>query len=137
MSRQDTFVGLSPAALKMVEGCGKLHLTGKVEKVEMVVGQISNQSCRYTVFEDFPISETCVKVEEGIFKAEGMYGNEYPLSKYTFRDGRSLQEFLQISIWSSGPVMFTCLADFHGNFLVESEWTREEMEAYTGELIEI
>ncbi len=137
MSRQDTFVGLSPAALKLVKGCGKPHLTGETEKVEVVMNQSIGHSCRYSIYEEFPITETCVKVEEGLFKALGIYDREYPLSKYTFRDGRSLQEIEQVNFWSSGPVIFTCLADVHGHFLIDSQWTKEEMEQYVGELIEV
>ncbi len=127
MSRQDTFIGLSPAALKIVEGCGKLHLTGKVEKVEVV---ISSTDCRYTIFKDFPISESCVKVEEGIFKAEGMFNTKYPLSKYTLRDGTVLFEVSQTSIWDSGPWIYTCLGDAVGVHLNKSEWTKEELESH-------
>ena len=124
MSRSDTFVGLSPAALKLVEGCGKKHLTGTTKREEVVI----EDSCRYTTIQDFSILESCVKVVEGFFTAEGF--NTYPLSKYTFRDGSSLQEVEQISRWDSGPTIYTCLADTHGNFLIESQWSGEELESF-------
>ncbi len=126
MSRQDTFVGLSPEALKMVEGCGKDHLKGTVERKEVVIGS----SCRYTTFIELPLVEPCVKVEEGPFKAKGMYENQYPLSKYTFRDGTIYLEVQQASVWDSGPTIYTCLADTSGTHINESEWTKEELDNF-------
>ncbi len=79
-----------------------------------------------------PILEACVKIEEGPYKAEGF--NTYPLSKFTFRDGEILFEAEQRSIWDSGPHIFTCLADEHGNHLLKSEWSESELSVYMGDI---
>ena len=125
MSRSDTFVGLSPAALKIVEGCGKKHYTGKVKEIEVVIS--GHELCRYSIIREIQILEPCVLIEEGPYKASGMYVNEYPLSKYTLRDGTVYLEMEQESIWDSGPITYTCLIDIHENHLIESEWTQEDL----------
>ena len=116
MSRSDTFVELSPAALKIVEGCGKRHLGASAEQVEVVI----DNSCRYTYIKSIPLLEPCVLVEEGPFKVTGMYDNQYPLSKYTPRDGTVYLEVEQENIWDSGPVIFTCLVDGSGTHIIQS-----------------
>ncbi len=123
MSRSDTFVGLSPAALKIVEGCGQKHRTGNEEVVAAVIGS----DCRYTIGVRIPGLEPCVKVEEGLYTASGMYNNEYPLSKYTLRDGTFLIEIQQQCIWDGGPTIYTCLTDGSGIPIKKSEWTGEEL----------
>ena len=122
MSRLDTFMGLSPAALKIVEGCGKLHSSGKVKEVEVVI----STTCRYSTIKMIPILDPCVLVEVGPYKA-GMYSNEYSLSKYTLRDGTIYLEVLQQRIWDSGSVIYTCLADPSGTHLKESEWAEVDL----------
>ncbi len=126
MSRQDTLMGLSAKAQEIILGCKLPHYGGIYESIEMMGN--SCQKLNGTV--SIPKLESCVKTEESENIYLGMLNSEYPLMKYTFRNGEVLEEFEQASPWSSGPVIFLALQDIHGNPLVESLWSDEEIESY-------
>lgn len=125
MSRQDQFIGLSPKALELVKGCGKKHLNGTNEKIEVAVGN----PCRYTVIQELPVLEDCVLKDTGIYVSRGMFDKEYPLKQFTLRDGKVYQECEQTAPWSSGPVIFTYLK-FQDEVVQESLWADEEINQY-------
>lgn len=59
---------------------------------------------------------------------EGMFDEIVPLGTWRDENGRILYEILQASPWSSGPMLFTCLAYYQGEKLVkikESMWKEE------------
>lgn len=55
----------------------------------------------------------------------GMFDTEYSLHRYTLRDGRTADEFVQQTEWSSGPCIFLGLQVSDGT---EYLWTAKEIE---------
>ena len=55
----------------------------------------------------------------------GMFEDEYPLHRYVLKDGRTADEFHQISPWSSGPIHHLGLRVSDG---IVFFWTEEEIE---------
>ena len=51
----------------------------------------------------------------------GMFEDSYPLHRYKLKDGRTADEFLQASPWSSGPVHFIGLRISSGEEFLHSE----------------
>lgn len=96
-------------------------------------------SCTERVIRTFPdgrkeeftrdVHESSVRKEESGRTYSGMFETEYPLSKYTFLDGRVYQEWVQAAPWSSGPVFFLALCDEEGNVVPESLWADWELDA--------
>jgi len=73
-----------------------------------------------------PVYKSDVSREEyGQF--EGMFGEPYPLHRYTLPDGRILEEVIQAAPWSSGPCIFLALQE-NGQWLPETLWSDEEIE---------
>lgn len=67
-------------------------------------------------------------LERGVIGSyEGMFGTEYPLHKRVLKDGRIAEEFLQATIWSSGPMFFLGLKMSNGTVF---EWSDEELEQF-------
>jgi len=58
----------------------------------------------------------------------GMCGEQIPLMKYTIQDGNEVYEVEDTVIWSSGPMIFTCLEMDGIKFFC---WTESELEEYT------
>lgn len=54
----------------------------------------------------------------------GMFEDEYSLTQYCLRDGRTADEFLQAEPWSSGPMFFLGLKVSDGQ---EFLWTQEDI----------
>jgi hypothetical protein len=61
---------------------------------------------------------------EKIGTYRGMFDNKYPLYRHILKDGRTADEFLQCSPWSSGPVFFFGLRVSDG---LQFMWSDEEM----------
>lgn len=123
--RMDQFIGLNEWASRLVQGCGKPHFFGE-HKTERVVLPDGTEG---TV--DTPVLESCVLREENGDFYLGMFGDLYPLLRYTFRHGdmtgRVLTEYVQAAPWSSGPVFFLALKDEGGNPVPESLWNDEDI----------
>jgi hypothetical protein len=59
-----------------------------------------------------------------------MFDEDYALSAYKMKDGRTLYEYVQAAPWSSGPVIFTALSwdKEHKDILQESLHSQEEID---------
>ncbi len=121
--RCDQDRGLTPQAQALLAGCGKKHFTGRSETVNAV---LSNH--RQSVDVLVPVVEPCVRQEPSGRSYSGMFGDEYPLYKYTFREGDVFYEEVQAEPWSSGPVFFLALQDEDGNWVAETLWPEEDIE---------
>jgi len=104
---------------------------------------ISSQSKRCTeysirVYEDGTVERlpeknlaiNQVKTERSGKHLFGMYDVTYDLFKYIFPDGRVFEEVEQITVWSSGPMIFTMLVDENGQPVKESMWDEDEISTY-------
>lgn len=105
--RTDQFMGLNEWAGKLLNGCGKTHFTGKYETSDVVIRE-GEEELRMEI----PIFESCVLKEES-GSTSGMFDSEYPLYKYTMRDGTMYYEHVQAEQCSSGQVFFLALS-IHG-----------------------
>lgn len=54
----------------------------------------------------------------------GMFEEEIPLYEYHFPDGRILSEYIQETIWSSGPCIFVALKDENGKWVRSTKWSK-------------
>lgn len=59
----------------------------------------------------------------------GMF-DDVPILRYNLKDGRTADEFLQYSPWSSGPMLFFALVVSDGTVF---RWTKEDAEEACGE----
>ena len=61
---------------------------------------------------------------------DGMFQDEYPLSRHQLKNGWYADEYLQASPWSSGPVFFIGLRvyDELGHLQQDFCWTDDEIE---------
>jgi hypothetical protein len=55
-----------------------------------------------------------------------MFDDGPSLYEYTLKDGSKVKEVVQACPWSSGPMIYLCLEDEHGNKMFP--WPEEEME---------
>jgi len=117
--RQDQIVGLNEWSRKFVEGEKVLLFTERITRIYPDGKKEELPPC--------PVYGSSIKKEESGETYEGMFGEKYPLYKYTFPDGRVYYEKVQRCIWSSGPVFFLALQDEEGNWVPESLWTEEEI----------
>ena len=68
---------------------------------------------------------------KGRFRCFGMYDSEgSQLPGYFLKNGTTVYEDVQVSQWSSGPVIFTALRGLLGDWIKETLWTDEEIEQY-------
>ncbi len=118
--RCDQFMGLNEWAQNFVKGEPVLVYTEEVTRVY--------PDGRRETLEPRPVYESSVKKEQSNEFCSGMFGDEYPLNKYTFPDGRVCFERVQAEPWSSGPVFFLALQDEKGNWVPESLWSEKEIE---------
>lgn len=119
--RCDQFMGLNEWALNFVEGEPVFVCTEEVTRVY--------PDGRRETLEPRPVHESSVKVEESGEFYSGMFETEYHLHKYTFPDGRVFLERVQAAPRSSGPVHFLALQDETGNWIPESLWEEETIQA--------
>ena len=56
----------------------------------------------------------------------GMFDDGPNLYEYTLKDGSKVKEVVQACPWSSGPMIYLCLEDEHGNKMFP--WPEEEIE---------
>jgi len=119
--RCDQFMGLNEWASNFVKGEPVLVCVEEVTRVY--------PDGRRETLEPHPVYESSVKMEESGELYSGMFEDEYPLHKYTLPDGRVYFERLQAAPWSSGPVHFLALQDESGNWIPESLWAEETIEA--------
>mgnify|MGYP001596298827 CR=1 FL=1 len=118
--RCDQFMGLNEWALDFVKGESVLVCVEEVTRVY--------PDGRRETLEPRPVHEPLIKREESGESYSGMFGDEYPLHKYIFHDGRMFFERVQASPWSSGPVFFFALQDESGSWVEESLWPAKEID---------
>ena len=121
MSRLDQFMGLNEWASNFVKGEPVLVCVEEVTRVY--------PDGRRETLEPRPVHESSVKMEESGEFYSGMFGDEYPLHKHAFPDGRVYFERVQAEPQSSGPVFFLALQDENGNWVPESLWAEETIKA--------
>lgn len=121
--RMDWHHGLSERARALVAGCGKPHYSRKTQPTKVVLPDGNEAVIRV------PVLESCVRVEPSGEHYTGMFDDEYPLHKYTLRNGTVYCERVQVADWDSGPNFFIALVDEKGEWVQESLWTKEEIEA--------
>ncbi len=118
--REDQYIGLNDWASHLVSDG---HIIGYTDYTRRVYED--------KTVEDIETEGTkCLVKREPSGRTFDMFDNEYPLYKYTFPDGKVVQEFLQAEPWSSGPVIFVALEDEAGNPIKESLWIDEEISEY-------
>ena len=121
--RMVQYQGLNEWAQKFVEGEQVFAYEEHTTKVYPDGRRVAQQPRR--------IFQSSVKREEYDKYIEDFGGIEenYPLYMYTMPDGRVYYEYLQSTMWSSGPCLFIALKDEKGNVVQESLWTDEEQQA--------
>lgn len=119
--RMDQHAGLNVWARTFVEGESVLAYTEQVVRVY--------PDGRRERVPDRPVYHSTVLQEESGVHYSGMFGDEYPLMKYTFPDGKVYYERVQDAPWSSGPVFFLALQDEEGRWVSESLWPEAEIAA--------
>lgn len=121
MSRSDQYIGLNQRASEIVKGEPVLAYVEEVQR--------TFPDGHFERFDATPIYEMSVKREHhGSF--DGAFGNSFELKEYIFPDGRVYAEYIQETIWSSGPMYFLALQDESENPIKESLWTEEEFQKY-------
>lgn len=120
--RMDQYMGLTEIAQAMVEG----------EPIALYDEQVHRfyLDGREEVLPSRTIMGSTVKREEsGKFYQGAFDGSDNPLMRYTLPDGRVLTEDVQAEPWSSGPCFFLALRDEKGEWVKESLWADNEIEA--------
>ncbi len=59
----------------------------------------------------------------------GMFGEGVPLGEWRSVVGHRIKEIVQCEIWSSGPMIFTCIE--HENGLTYCKWSEKDLELAT------
>lgn len=118
--RCDQFAGLNGWAREFVRGTSVLVCAEEVTRVY--------PDGRRETLQPQPVHEASIRTEDSGERYSGMFGDEYPLRKYTLPDGRVYFERLQAAPWSSGPVFFLALQDEKGTWVPESLWPQEEID---------
>lgn len=119
--RMDQFMGLNEWASSFVKGESVLVYTEEVTRVY--------PDGRRKTLEPRPVQKSSVNPEASGEFYFGMFETEHTLYKYTFPDGRCYFERKQAAPWSSGPVHFLALQDENGDWVSESLWAEEAIEA--------
>lgn len=99
--RCDQYIGLTDAAEKFLEE-----------------NKIPNKVCPCC-------GRVIPKIPKIIGKCLGMFGTTCPLFRHRLKDGRTADEYLQASPWSSGPMFFIGLKVSDGK---EFNWPQEEID---------
>ena len=118
--RMDQPMGLNKWARKFVEGESQVLYYEEIKR--------TYPDGRVETIPNRPVNGSSVAKEPSGENYAG-YFEEFPLYKYTFPDGQVYCEKLQDSIDSAGPVLFLALINEVGEWVEESLWTEEEMEA--------
>lgn len=119
--RKDQYIGLNERVEELVKGtpvCVYVEVTTRVYP-----------DGRHEEQEPKPVYESSVKREEHDVIHGAWTDMVAPLHKYTFPDGRVYFEAIQAAPWSSGPCYFIALKDERGEWVPESRWSDEEIEA--------
>jgi len=117
--RADQIIGLNKWAENFVKGKPVLVY---VEETTRVYSDGHEE-----IIEPEPVFEPSIQKDKSERIFIGMFGDEYPLYKYTFPDGRVFFERVQAETWSSGPVFFLALQDEEGEWVKVSLWPEEEI----------
>ena len=122
MGRQTSIMGLNDWATKLVS---------QTETVK----EVGSRFWKGGKHEEFEREvKILLTIQEINGEFEGMFGEKYPLKKYTLPNGLILQEYVQAGPWSSGPIIFLALKEFspyegHNKWrvLLKSLWSDEEI----------
>lgn len=122
-SRSDSFMGLTDKAEEIITDMVMVKVK---EEVTYPDGK--------TETNEFERAQSRVKTEE-YDEHSGMFGDPYPLHKYTMPDGTMYRDFVQDEPWSSGPVFFYALEKYDEKdetwkIVKESLWSDEEINAH-------
>jgi hypothetical protein len=120
---QDQIIGLNAWAKELVD---QTETVVEVGRVETITGDWIENFERKV---QRKVQNGVVKTPSGNKYSGSSYGEEYCLNKYTFVNGRVLEEFLQAAPWDSGPCFFLALKDKNGEKVLESLWTDEQIDA--------
>ena len=90
------------------------------------------------------MAERWERIEDSTNWTGGMFGEEVDLGEWRTEDGCLIREIVQASPWSSGPMIFTCLAVFknkakgernEGGMYVDVDYSKP-VDTNEGEVIE-
>jgi hypothetical protein len=76
-----------------------------------------------------PVYKSPIEIRQGKEFYTDFSDCEVYLDDYIFPDGKTYHEYVQNTIWSSGPVIFTAFKEDDGSIIEESLWTEQEMES--------
>lgn len=136
MSRSTQFIGLNDRAKPMIEGRQVVDHYIKKRYNEETEG---TKQVEFHVWETewIPVMKSDVKTYPSGKFAYGIGAEEIGLFCYKLPIGTILEEVVQETPWSSGPVIFTCLQASNPALvggspvrIEESEWTEEEIQTY-------
>lgn len=118
MARFDQYRGLNEWAQKTVRKREKVRIEGTMEFAD-------GRRKRFVRWARVPVARIRV-----IGKIEGAWNPQVAnLHRYTMRDGKVYEEYIQAEPWSSGPVYHIALKDARtGKPVPESLWTDEEID---------
>lgn len=118
--RCDQVMGLNEWAQGFVRGEPVLAYTEEVTRVY--------PDGRRETLEPKPLYQSSAGKEESGESFAGMFGDCYPLHKYTLPFGVVYFEKVQEEVWSAGPVFFLALQDERGEWVPDSLWPASAIE---------
>ncbi len=122
--RMTQMIGLRPQAQEMVRPRGEVV-------VHRLTGIRTFPDGRTEAVDELVTRPDVACEPSGRF-AEGMFGEQLELQRYTLKDGRALEEHVQEVAWSSGPCIFLALKDPEGEWVPGTRWSRKEIQAEAG-----
>lgn len=127
MARTEDVIGINDAGRRFLtdfyESCGT-----KTAKRYIITHWDDKEDAEFV---ELSIEET--KVIETVYEEfEGQYGGSYPLLRWTHEDDSSIsiEEFVEATYHSSGPMHFYALRYTNGEVIKETLWNEEEMQRY-------
>jgi len=118
--RTTQFIGLSSKALEYI----KSHGQEEVRKVVLEFYEDGNSK----IVSDLKIMRNLAVRKETGRCTKGMFDEDIPLAEYFLPNGTILEERVQFSEWSSGPVIATGLYLPEGELVIG--WNEQEYEEY-------
>lgn len=118
MARYDQHMGLNEWARDFVEGDPLILYYEE--------GVRTYPDGRKEVVEERAVMGSTVTMEPSEKYYTGMFDDQYPLYRYRFVDGRTVEERIQANPWSSGPQFYKALVsieDGKERWVVESLWS--------------
>lgn len=123
-SHMNRIVGLNDRAEKLMAGEEVLLYTEQVNRIypDGRKEALPPQEVRGSPTVSVPSGETF----------DGMFGERFPLHRFTLADGRVFFERLQVDFYSAGLVAFFALQSADDSWVAESLWTKEEIYSSMG-----